>query len=345
MLALFNGGAKMKTKHRFLSLALALILILALTACGASSSKTSSSSSQTALTGAAPKDAGTSYTAELGDAAKPQAASGTTSASNSDLSESITALPTAEKIVYSGSAQIETLNFDKTIEDLQKMIGDSGSFVQSSSVSGNDYNSIYNGNGSYRTANYTIRIPADKFKSVEDSLTALGNVIGKSTNAENITMQYTDTQSRLDACHTKEARLLELLSKAANMEDILAIENSLSDVRYQIETLTSQIKNWDSLISYSTLTISIQEVALYSKDNSSTIGYGQQLKQAFIHSLNSIGQFFKNFFKFLVGAFPVLVVLAIIAVPVYFIIRASRKRKAAKKLTPVDKTDDTPPQS
>ncbi len=333
----------MKTKRRLFSLALALMLILALTACGASSQKTSSAHVAPVPTTAA-DTAKPAYTDKLGDLTGSSSASGSDIGSNSELSESVTALPSAEKVIYSGSAQIETLDFDKTLTDLQKMIGDCGGFVQSSSVSGNNYNSIYNGSGSYRNASYTLRIPADKFKSVQDSLKSLGNVVGISAEGQNITMQYTDTASRLEACRTKETRLLELLSKASSMEDILAIENSLSDVRYQIESLTSQIKNWDSLISYSTLTLSIQEVALYSNSNASAIGYGQQLKQAFIHSLNSLGQFFKGLFKFLVGAFPILVVLAIIAVPICFIVRAARKKKNLQKQTSPNTTDSTPPQ-
>jgi hypothetical protein len=335
------GGAEMKTKQRFFSLALALILILALAACGSSGQKTSSVQAASAPS-PAPETGSATYSESEGDTYDAATASGTDISGDSSLSESVTALPSAEKVIYSGSAELETLDFDKTLEDLQKMIEVSGGFVQSSSVSGNNYSSIYNGKGSYRNASYTLRIPVDKFKSVQDSLKALGNVVSISSEGQNITMQYTDTASRLEACRTKETRLLELMSKASSMTDILAIETSLSDVRYQIESMTSQMKNWDSLISYSTLTLSIQEVALYSNENASTIGYGQQLKQAFSHSLNSLGVFFKGLFKFLVGAFPVLVVLAIIAVPFYFIVRASRKKKIAENETPPDETDNPP---
>lgn len=334
----------MKTRKRLLTLALGLILMLALAACGASSHKTASSATQAAAAPSpAPESGKAAYSEELRDSQGSSVASATDISAGAELSESVTSLPSADKIIYSGSAQIETLDFDKTLSELQNIISVSGGFVQSSSVSGNNYSSIYNGSGNYRSASYTIRIPADKFKAVQEGLKALGNVVSTSAEGQNITMQYTDTESRLDACQAKEKRLLELMEKATSMTDILAIENSLSDVRYQIESLTSQIKNWDSLVSYSTLTLNIQEVALYSNENASTIGYGQQLKQAFIHSLNSLGQFFKGLFKFLVGAFPVIVLLAIIAVPIFLIIR-TRKKKSSEIKSASDSQDDNPPQ-
>ena len=324
----------MKTAKRIIPLILVLILLLALGACGAA--KSSQSASDTATTN---ESVAVAPESQAADKTYSDISSGTGVQSPQDTGESTTEVPSSGKIIYSGYSEIETLDFDKSNDDLLKMVSETGGFIQSSNVTGGNYNAMYSGKEIYRYADYTIRIPADKFKSVIDSLKSIGNVVSSSTNAENITMQYTDTESRLATCRTKEARLLELLSKATSMEDILAIENSLSDVRYEIESLTSQIKNWDSLINYSTMTISLREVALYSKDTNSTISYGQQLKEAFVHSLYAIGHFFKGFFKFLVGAFPVLVVLAIIAVPVLLIVKSVRKKKTNKM-----SNDSYPPQ-
>jgi len=315
----------MKTKTRLSALALVLILVLALAACGASKA------SDTATAGTAPEPAATAeYSLASGsDTVRTEEAADNADAASTNAN-GVSEMPAADKIIYSGSATIETKEFDKTIEALAKLVSDNGGFVESSSVTGNDYYSQQNNYQNYRSAQYVFRIPVDKFKPLMDGLDTLGNVPYSSTNAENITMQYTDTASRLEAAQTKETRLLELLSKASSMEDILAIENSLSDVRYEIESLTSQIRNWDSLISYSTLSVTVSEVALYTEDSTGTLSYGQQLSEAFTRSIKAVGRFFKSFLKFLVAAFPVLVVLAVIAVPVILIIRAANKKRKAK---------------
>ena len=326
----------MKTK--FISLALALLLILTLAAC---SSKTASSNDATG---------------EYAVAEVPQTASDSANdiANTSKAAEMGTTLTTdiapelsSAKKIYTGYADIETLDFEKTLTDLKKLINDCGGYVESSSETGGDYNSMYGGNTIYRTANYTIRIPVDKFDEVyNDGIKGLGNVVNNTSNSQDITLQYTDTESRLKTYRTEEERLLDMLSKATTVEDMLAIETRLSDVRYQIESLTSQIKVWDSQVSYSTLTLSIREVALYTKDNSSTVSYGEQLKQTFMHSLYALGHFFKGFLKFLVAAFPTLVLLGLIAVVVLLIVRASNKKRKAKMppmQNPSDNSEGKPP--
>ena len=314
----------MKTKQKLLSLALALLLLVTFAACGAS--KTASDEMYTDQSAAAaPQEAGNSLA--LTDEQK-------TTETDTTASGSAAELPPSDKIIYSGSATVETMEFDKTLENLNKMVSDCGGFVENSSVTGTDFYSQHNGYASYRTAQYSFRIPVDKFKSFTEGLNTLGNVPYSSTNAENITMQYTDTESRLKVYETKQDRLLELLSKATSMEDILSIENSLTDVQYQIESLTSQIRYWDSLISYSTLSVTVNEVSLYTDNSTSTLSYGQQIKETFVRSLRALGRFFKGFFKFLVGALPVLVVLAVVAVPVILIIKSANKKRRAKMPPP-----------
>ena len=327
----------MKTKTKYISLALALLLILSLAACGSTKSTASNESQAGRAPDAAPQPASSS-SMDIADAKGAEGGASVTTG------QSVASLPPSDKIIYSGYAELETLDFEKTLSDLQSLIKSSGAFIENSNVTGGDYASMYGGDKTYRSASYTIRVPVDKFTSVTDSLKTLGNVVNSSTNAQNITMQYTDTQSRLDAYRVQETRLLELLAKASSVEDMIKIENSLSELRYQIESLTSQLKNWDSQVSYSSLSISIREVALYSKDSSSTVSYSEQIKQTFTHSLYGLGSFFKGLLKFIVAIFPALVVFGVIALIVLLIVRAANKRKKAKT-PPAQDTDgdDRPP--
>ena len=320
----------MKKRQTLAALALILIIALAFTACGAKS---------------AVPEMNESYDMAM-PAAEPEAPMG--NADYSSISEEVakdygahiaggggeTAAQTAnpdEKIIYSGYARVETLEFDKSIESLLKMVSDCGGFIQYSDVTGSDFDSLHSGRRVYRYASYTLRIPASDFKGFTEGLSAIGNVPYSSTNAENITMQYRDTDARLKARETEQTRLLELLSKAETVEDIMTIESRLSEVRYEIESLTSQIKNWDNQVSYSTLNVELQEVALYTEDTPATLSYGQQLKEGFLRSLKDVGRFFKDLFKFIVTAVPVLVVLAVGAVIVVVKVKAVKKRRYKKQ--------------
>lgn len=322
----------MKAKNKLLILTLALCLIFTLAACGAKSMDAGSGS-------AASNDA--AYPAPEA-AQAPRDMDSLVNTIDEEQRKATTFAP--EKIIYTGHAEIETLDFDQTMTDLQAMIEGCGGFIQSSNVSGGDYRTLYGGGSAYRRADYSIRVPVESFDTVQDSLSTLGNVVSRSTNADNITPMYTDTESRLATYRIQEERLLDLLGKATSVEDMITIENSLSEVRYNIESLTSQIKNWDSQINYSTLSLYITEVTLYSKDDASTVSYGEQLRQTFSHSLYAMGEFFKDLFKFLVGALPALVVLTVIAVPVVLIARAAQKKRKAVSAAPKNRDGGDNPQ-
>ena len=53
---------------------------------------------------------------------------------------------------------------------------------------------------------------------------------------DDITDSYFDAQARLDSLRQQEASLLEILSKAEKLEDVVQLQTALSDVRYQIES-------------------------------------------------------------------------------------------------------------
>lgn len=315
-----------KAKHSLAALC-ALLLLFSLAACGSQSADS------------VPRNTSSATATDSSQKAASGTEAGGSTVSSTDLrtTPGQEALPAADKIVYSGSVVLETRKFDEAISGLEKRVLDSGGFIENSAVSGASYDETGAQRG-YRSAQYTVRIPAGKFTAVSDSLKALGNVTETQTTAENITLQYSDTSSHLDALKTQEGRLLELLTKAQSMEDILKIEEQLSNVRYQIENLTSQLKNWDNAVSYSTLSVSIREVAYYTKDGANGTSYAKQLREAFIHSLYGVGRFFKAALKFLVAALPVLVLIALAALLFIRIHRRNRNKKS-----PPAPADDSSP--
>lgn len=318
----------MKNRQTLAVLALVLVLVLSFAACGAKSAPAEdyAANDMASTPMEAPSAAESEeydITGEISREYGAHIATGGGETAGSTVNPD-------EKIIYSGDARVETLEFDKTLEDLNKMLIDCGGFIQYSDITGADFNSLHSGRQIYRYANYQLRIPAQSFKSFGENLSSLGNVPYSSSSATNITMEYHDTSARLTARQTEQTRLLELLSKAETIEDVMAIESRLSDVRYEIESLTSQIKNWDNQVSYSTLSLEIQEVALYSEDSPATLSYGEQLKEGFVRTLKAVGRFFKDLLKFLVTALPVLVVLAVVTVIVLVVIKVVRKKKAAK---------------
>lgn len=242
---------------------------------------------------------------------------------------------TYDKIIYSGAASIETIRFDETVDGVYALVERCGGFVENSYVTGKDYYTEYYGRNAYRSAEFTIRVPREAFKSITGDLEQLGSVTYSSVQAENITAAYTDTQSRLSAYRTEEARLLSMLEKADTVEDMLNIESRLSDVRYSIESLTTTLTNWDSKVNYSTLRLSISEVKELKEETPITRTFGDDLVAGFRSSCQWLVRALKDSAIFLLSAIPVLVIPAAVVVIVLLCLRG-RKRKKAKKAAEKD---------
>uniref|UniRef100_UPI003FEF4814 DUF4349 domain-containing protein n=1 Tax=Candidatus Limivicinus sp. TaxID=3030905 RepID=UPI003FEF4814 len=323
-----------------IALLLALLMTLSLCACGSSSKM--ASSTESAAYDSAPMEPPPNASRASGFAAMDSTASaGEYGEYDSGTEGGDVPDENPEKIIYSADATVETTEFDKTLEELAALIKEYGGWVQSSSINGANYYSISRGSSYNRSADYTIRIPSDKFQTVMGSLSTLGNVPYSYTYTENVSAQYYDVQSRLTAYKTQETRLLEMMEKAQTVEDTITIEEKLTELQYKIDSLQSSLNNWDRQVNYSTISLNVQEVGEYTEQQAVTISYGQRLLNAFTDSLKGAGRFFKNLLVFLVSALPTLVILAVLFFalrPLFRKLSAKAKaRKEAKKSTVTNK--------
>ena len=309
-----------------LSLLLAALLVFALCACG--SADTPSSAPAASYDMAYTENA---YPAEAEEYGGFAVTGGTQLESGSGAAPE----GSPEKLIYSASATVETTEFDGTIEKLSALVEQYGGFVESSSVNGSNYYTQSRGYSSTRCASYVIRVPSDKFSALMGSLSTLGNVPYSHTYTENITAQYYDTDARLTAYQTQEARLLEMMEAAETVEDLIAIEEKLTELRYQIESLQSTLKNWDRQVAYSTLDLEVQEVIEYTPE--SRMSYGQELALALTNGLKRTGEFFKDLLLAIVGALPALVILAVVLAILIPVWKKRRKARKARKNPPAEK--------
>lgn len=237
-------------KKRLLPLFLALLL--SLSACGSSSGGSDSSAS-----------AG-NVSADNGWAEAAMDAADT--AGGADFS----AVRRNAKLILNADLSLETQDFEKSAADIEKMTAEAGGYIESSGT--------YGDTGS-RSANYTLRVPQEKFEQFYAQLGENMHVVSRSRSSEDVTEQYTDIETRLATLQTKHERLLSLLEKADKMEDIIALENALADCEYEIDSLTGSKRRYDDLVGFSTFYINLREVQTLTATADGT-GFGAQLTQA-----------------------------------------------------------------
>ena len=307
--------------RKWLSLLICLVLALSLLAgCGAKSSRTEMAYDMAVAETWAAEEA-------------PMAANG--SASLTDTGASTTVMPENRKWIITVSMDAETEDLETLLECVTAQIDDLGGYVEDQRIS----NGSTHAASRYRSASMTIRIPAEAVDSFTQKVSGVCNVVRSNKSLEDVTLSYVATESRMKALQTEEARLLELMEQAENMSDLLEIEARLTDVRYELERATSQLRVYDNLVDFATIYLGIDEVKEYTPVQEETLW--QRISGGFVRSLKGLGELLLDIAVWLIVNIPYLIVLAAVAWAVIAILRRLRRRKAVKKALRKDaKPDD-----
>lgn len=228
-----------------------------------------------------------------------------------------TGVEEGRKLIRTVTIEAETADLDVILSDLDAQLAALGGYVQNKSVQ--------NGrNGAARYATMTLRIPADQLDSFVGHVENATNILSSNEKAEDVTLKYAATESRIKALETEEARLLELLEKAENLNNLLTLESKLADVREELETVKSQLKLYDSLVDYGTVHLTIKEVKEYTVVEEEEPTAWERIGTGFVSSVKGVWKILTELFIFFVVALPYLVIPAVIVV---IIVLVHRKKK------------------
>lgn len=246
-------------------------------------------------------------------------------------------LPENRKWVITMNIDTETEDLDGALDSLNRQIRELNGYVQEQNIrNGSTYSS-----SRYRSASLTVRIPAEQLDIFTSSLTEFTNVVSSSRSAEDITLSYVDTETRITALETERDRLLELMEQAETMSDLLEIESRLTDVNYELERYGSRLRTMDNQVSYATIYLSVREVKEYTPVAEQTLW--EKISSGFLDSLKGLGNGIVNFFAWIVIKLPYLVVYGLILWGLGILIRRWRRRRAARKAA--KKATNTPTKS
>ena len=279
---------------------------LLLTGCGASSKGVAM---DMAMPEAAPME--TPMMDEMKNSISANSAAGGTSAN----------VQTGQKLIRKVNIDAETEDLETLLVSLTAQINALGGYIEQQE--------LYNGSAysSYRSrsANLTIRIPAEKLDSFIGQVKDVSNVVSYNESQDDVTLTYVSTESRIKALETEQERLLELLSKAENMSDLLEIEARLTDVRYELESVKSQLLVLANKVDYATVNLYITQVKEYTEVDEQTVW--QRISSGFKQNLKNLGEGIVDFFVWLVTYSPqILLSIALIAGG-SFLLRRLKTRK------------------
>ena len=235
-------------------------------------------------------------------------------------------LPSQQKLIRRIHMDAQTLSMDDLMSWLEGRVSELGGYFEQKSIrrSGSRDDGSY-----YRNADMVIRVPVDKLDAFVEQMGQNVNVVYLSEETENVTLTYIATQSRVEALETEQKRLLELLENAETMEDLLAIEARLTEVRSELQTYASQLRVLENQVSYSTIYLNAWEVDKPTVVTQRTVW--QKIGDGFVENAGKMWDGLVNAFVWVLTAIPYLVPLALIAGVAWLAFKLGKKLKLGKK--------------
>ena len=247
------------------------------------------------------------------------------------------ATPVERKLIRNVSMHLETREFDALTKSISDAVTFFGGYMEQSDVSGNSL--YWSDERSSRCSNLTARIPENKLDAFLPEVSGQGNVTYKNESVQDVTLQYTDITSRKKTLQMEQDRLWELLEKAESIDAVIALEARLSEVRYQLESIESQLRTLDNQIVYSTVYLSIQEVQVLTSTDPDTIPV--RIQKGLSRSFNTLKISSVDFLVWFISSLPILAVFAVLVFIAVIILKKPLKRRKTRKQKGMDKTEAT----
>lgn len=235
------------------------------------------------------------------------------------------------KITYNGNIGFETKEYSKTKSSLETTFAKNEVIIVDSRET--DYNDYwyytnYKRVGTYgKNMSWSVRVPVEKFNSFMQELDGLdAHLSYKNVSSNDMTEIYNDNDTKIKALEVQQERLIELMSQAANVTELLEIEDRLTSIRYQLESLNNSNNKIDYDVKYSIVNIELKEVNKYSSDE---YGFFERLKDVFGESWDNFLSKLEDWLFALIYVLPFIALLCLII----FVVNLIRVKQGKEKLS------------
>lgn len=199
------------------------------------------------------------------------------------------------QIIYRGFVDIVVDNIDDAINKVQQAIQKYDAYIQESSQSGQS--------GYRRDAKFVIRVPVTKYEDSRAEFAKIGILRSNRSESDDVTEEVMDLEARLKILRAEEEALQDLLKKVTDkLEEILKVRDQLVRNREQIEKAEGRLRYLTSQVSYSTITLDIEEDKAYEPPTKPT--FGESISRTFERSILELQNFGKNVVIAVVGLAP-----------------------------------------
>jgi len=246
--------------------------------------------------------------------------------------EDASKVPAEDRLVIrSVGLRIEVDDVEESVDRIRSLTSSVGGTVQSLQVSTDIDTPLYRydaqgtlADGAPLAAYMTVRVPAEDLDAFVADASELGRVLRESSGEDDVTQEHIDLGARLSNLQAQEQRLREFFDAATDVEDMLAIEQEITRVRSEIESLQAQIAYLERQAARATVTIELTEPTQVVSPDGESWGF----VEAIARGIRGAARVLTFAISFLIATSP-LWVLGIVA---FFVIRAVLRKRRARSI-------------
>ncbi len=260
-------------------------------------------------------------------AAAPRAPAGESVSKELDLASSPEA---AERIVIkNASLSLAVTDPAASLQAIARLAEGMGGFV----VSSNTYKTTDEDGVEHPVADITVRVPAEQLEVSLQQIKAMvpdakTDILNENISGQDVTKEYTDTESRLNNLKAAETQLVKIMEAAIKTEDVMSVFRELTNVREQIEVLQGQLNYYKDASRLSAVSVHLEAKEAIKPISTGGWQPGLEVQKA----LQSLVKGLTLLVNLLIFILIVMVPIGLfIGLPIYLIVRAVRKHKETTK--------------
>lgn len=216
---------------------------------------------------------------------------------------------------------IESENYDSDVQWLNDLVIEYGAYFEerSETAAGDE-------GATGRVSRAVVRVPSGRLDDFLMELDQLGRTVLRSEAAEDVTGRYMDTQFRLDALKMQKEKLTEMLAESTNVEELIAIDDKLTEVIASLESLEGDLRRWESQQSYSSVVLTLTEKLQVEAETPASLG--ERMKLGYGEAVQWLKQFGQDALVTLATYGPRLLILlpgAVLLIAAICLIRRKKR--------------------
>jgi hypothetical protein len=246
-----------------------------------------------------------------------------------------------------GSAQIKrseltlaipTAKFNAAVAQLTSLPGAVGGFITSSTFGGGE--EFSDGRRAPRSGVVVMRVPSNEFDEVRKRLRSFGATISEQISGEEVSAQLVDLNARLTSLRLQEDSYRKLFEAAKQIQDIITVQERITEVRTQIEQIGAQRASLQNQVAMSTITVNVREKMAPTKDEpklkvpATKKSFGSKTSKAWKSGLSALTTFLTTLVVIVAVLAPFLPFVAVTALLGWILVRRRRQHSVKPVHTP-----------